>query len=237
MHDAVPSDRVFGGAGPGLLLLSVVAGTMDSLSFLKLGHVFTSAMSGNTILFGLALGQGHLSAAAHSIAAFLGYVAGVAVAAAVFRHAEAVRRHGAFRVLAGETALLGAFALVWVAGGAPHSAASLYVLILLAAVAMGLQGAAARHLNVPGVSTIVFTSTLTNIVTDCANAVAAPGPMRLAARTWRQIAAFAAYLASAIVTGLAMGFALPAIAILPFAALLLVVGGMGAGWLQMERAG
>jgi len=34
-----------------------------------------------------------------------------------------------------------------------------------------------------------------------------------------------------------MGFALPAIAILPFAALLLVVGGMGAGWLQMERAG
>jgi uncharacterized membrane protein YoaK (UPF0700 family) len=38
------------------------------------------------------------------------------------------------------------------------------VLILLSAAGMGIQSVAARRINLPGIPTVVFTSTLTSIV-------------------------------------------------------------------------
>jgi uncharacterized membrane protein YoaK (UPF0700 family) len=64
----------------GIGLLSFTAGSMDAIAFLALGDVFTSAMTGNTVLLGLAIGQGQVSAAMHSLTAFLGYAFGVALA-------------------------------------------------------------------------------------------------------------------------------------------------------------
>jgi Protein of unknown function (DUF1275) len=42
----------------GLALLGFASGSMDALAFFNLGEVFPSAMTGNTALLGLALGQG-----------------------------------------------------------------------------------------------------------------------------------------------------------------------------------
>ena len=42
----------------GLALLGFASGCMDALAFFNLGEVFPSAMTGNTALLGLALGQG-----------------------------------------------------------------------------------------------------------------------------------------------------------------------------------
>src|SRR4051812_41106296 len=92
-------------SGVALGLLSFAAGSMDAIAFLALGDVFTSAMSGNTILFGLALGQGRLSAASHSLAAFAGYVIGVAGAALPLRTAT----RGIERTIALEALFLAAF--------------------------------------------------------------------------------------------------------------------------------
>ncbi len=45
------------GEGIALALLSFVAGSMDAIAFLTLGDVFTSVMTGNTILLGLRSGK------------------------------------------------------------------------------------------------------------------------------------------------------------------------------------
>jgi uncharacterized membrane protein YoaK (UPF0700 family) len=215
-----------------LALLSMAAGTMDSLSFLKLANVFTSAMSGNTILFGLALGQGRIPAASHSVAAFCGYVLGVTAAA--WPLSRATGKIGISRatewVLAGEAVFLGAFAVVWLAYGGPSSVTLLYALILLSAVGMGLQGATARHLNVTGISTVVFTSTLTNFISALAAAVFRPRHHNITMQTWRQMLMFGIYLVSAVLTGLAASSMLWVMVCLPFAlvAAALVIYGLRA---------
>jgi hypothetical protein len=50
-------------ADVGLALLGFASGSMDALAFFNLGQVFPSAMTGNTALLGLALGQGDVIAA------------------------------------------------------------------------------------------------------------------------------------------------------------------------------
>ncbi|CAG4910809.1 unnamed protein product [Acidocella sp. C78] len=52
-----------------LAALAFVSGSADIFAFLKFHDVFTSAMTGNTALLGLALGQGHILAAQRSLAA------------------------------------------------------------------------------------------------------------------------------------------------------------------------
>ena len=52
-----PKERVDPG-DVGLALLGFASGSMDALAFFNLGEVFPSAMTGNTALLGLALGQG-----------------------------------------------------------------------------------------------------------------------------------------------------------------------------------
>src|SRR3989454_10880597 len=42
-----------------VLMLTWAAGSVDAISYLALDHVFTANMTGNTVLLGLAIGQGH----------------------------------------------------------------------------------------------------------------------------------------------------------------------------------
>jgi uncharacterized membrane protein YoaK (UPF0700 family) len=186
--------------GTALALLSFTAGSMDAIAFLTLGDVFTSAMSGNTILLGLAVGQGRMSAASHSLAAFVGYVAGVAVATLPLR----TPTRGVEWTLILEVLLLVAFAGLWTACGGPVSPPAAYALIVLSAIAMGLQGAVGRAIRIPGIPTVVITSTLTAIVAGLSERVLAGNRPVLAASTKQQIGTFLMYLASAIVTGFAV---------------------------------
>jgi len=66
-----------------LLGLTLVAGSIDAISYLGLGHVFTAMMTGNTVLLGLALAQGEVRAALRNILALLGFSAGVFVGAMI----------------------------------------------------------------------------------------------------------------------------------------------------------
>src|ERR671918_41811 len=66
-----------------LVFLSLASGCTDVLSFLRLGNVFTSAMTGNTALLAIALGQGQLFAAMRSLMALIGFIIGIAVATAL----------------------------------------------------------------------------------------------------------------------------------------------------------
>jgi uncharacterized membrane protein YoaK (UPF0700 family) len=215
--------------GVALALLSFTAGSMDAIAFLTLGHIFTSAMSGNTVLLGIALGQGRMAAAALSVAAFLGYVAGVAGAAVPL----GAPSRGIERTLRAETLFLAAFAALWTLSGGPAPAPLAYALIVLSAIAMGMQGAVGRSVRIPGIPTVVFTSTLTAIVASLAErALARERPVMTVLTRW-QFETFVVYLASAALTGFALIRAPAGVAFLPLASGLALVLGLWLRWLKL----
>jgi uncharacterized membrane protein YoaK (UPF0700 family) len=210
--------------GAALALLSFAAGTTDAIAFLALGGVFTSAMSGNTIVFGVALGQGQLATASRSLAAFAGYICGVAAAEATLR----APTHGIRRTLGLESLLLAVFAVWWTARGDVRNHPDPYGLIVLSAVAMGLQGGIGRAMRVSGVPTIVITSTLTAIVGGLVERALARQRPLASTTAHQQIAAYLAYLAGAIIAGAAVWAGwLVALPFVPFAAVLIL-------WLQLR---
>ena len=69
------------GAVRELLLLSLTAGSADAAGFMGLGHVFTSNMTGNVVLLGIAIGSGHVSEAARSSYVLMVFMVGACLGA------------------------------------------------------------------------------------------------------------------------------------------------------------
>jgi uncharacterized membrane protein YoaK (UPF0700 family) len=151
-----------------LLVLTWAAGSVDSVSYLGLGHVFTAMMTGNTVLLGLALAQGELLAAARSILALLGFALGVTLGAMIVERdeSEAEWPHVVTAALAFEAAVLLAFAVLWYWSGAERGVHAIHGLIVLLGTAMGIQAAAVRRLDVPGIATTYITGTITSLFVD-----------------------------------------------------------------------
>lgn len=151
-----------------LLALTWAAGSVDAISYLGLGHVFTAMMTGNTALLGLALAQGEVWAVLRSIIALVGFAAGAAVGALI------VERGGERDVwppavtwaLALEGTVLLLFSVVWALSGPGRGEGAVHILIVLSGVAMGIQAAAVRRLGVPGIATTYITGTLTSLMVD-----------------------------------------------------------------------
>src|SRR3974390_2616053 len=61
------------------IALTFASGAADVASFTRLGDVFTSVMTGNIVVWGLAGARGPLTLASHTAVAVAGYIAGVAV--------------------------------------------------------------------------------------------------------------------------------------------------------------
>jgi uncharacterized membrane protein YoaK (UPF0700 family) len=149
-----------------LVLLTVVTGLVDAVSYLTFGHVFVANMTGNVVFLGFALaGAPGLSASASLVAlvafflgAFLGGILATRCAAHRGRH---------LRTAMGCSALLVAIAAILaLAVGKPVSEPARYTLIVILGLAMGGQNAAARRLAVPDLTTTVLTLTLTGIASD-----------------------------------------------------------------------
>jgi uncharacterized membrane protein YoaK (UPF0700 family) len=157
----------------------MVAGIVDAISYLGLGHVFTAMMTGNTVLLGLALGQGQVLQAFRSVLALVGFMAGVAVGELVVGRDDADEAwpHVVSEALAMEAVVLAVFAaiLTWT----PLDASVVHLLIGLSAVAMGIQSSAVRRLGVPGIATTYITGTLTSLVVGIVERLRAHGPLRL----------------------------------------------------------
>ncbi|WP_198017238.1 DUF1275 family protein [Methylocapsa acidiphila] len=154
-------------------------------------------------LLGLALGQGRVIAALTPFAALAGFLLGAAAASAFVELArDKLLPSKAIRaLLAIEAGLLVGFALLFQIAPPPVAGAWLYGLIPLGAAAMGLQSVAARLIGRPGITTVVFTSTLTAIATAATAAVLRP-PRRLPVAAKRQIGIFATYGVGAATCGL-----------------------------------
>ncbi|MBU2740663.1 MULTISPECIES: YoaK family protein [Acidithiobacillus] len=191
MNERSSAPQRLGKSDRNMHLLSATSGGADIVAFLKFHMVFTSAMTGNLALFGIAVGQGRLLSATHSLAALLDFIVGIALGSMWKEHLNGLRI-----LLCIETFFLGIYALVWMLVGFPGDGVLLYVLIMASALSMGLQSVAARLINVAGVPSVVFTNTLTSIVITFVENLRKKRPLPFA---WhQQLAALFAYLVGAI---------------------------------------
>ena len=211
----------------GLAFLAVASGSADVIAFLMLGQVFASAMTGNTALLGIAISQGDMVAASQPITALGGFVAGAALASALYNPKDTAFRLSTIlrTLLLLEILCLGAFAVLWQVAGHPSGGAVHYALILLCSSGMGIQGVAAKRINAPGVNTIVFTSTVVTIVLSTAEIllgrVDSPA---IRGATKRQVAVFGAYALGAVVAGLLQLSEFPLLVWMPLAAAVVALG-------------
>lgn len=152
-----------------LLLLTFSTGLIDAVSFLGLGHVFTANMTGNIVFLGFAVaGTPGLSFVRSLVSLgmfLLGALGGGRLAKAMASHAipqwliTAVLTEAGF-LLAAALAAIG----FDISSGAP--AISVYAVIALTALAMGLRNATVRRVAVPDLTTTVLTLTLTGVAAD-----------------------------------------------------------------------
>jgi uncharacterized membrane protein YoaK (UPF0700 family) len=148
-----------------VLLLSIAAGSADAAGFIGLGHVFTSNMTGNTVLLGIAIGQGHIVDAARSLYVIVIFMLGVALGARIGRGvADEDWPRIAARLIGLEKIILLLFAVGWTIAPRGVEAWDDAFLALLA-LAMSLQSVAWTRLRAPGVGTTAITSTITALAT------------------------------------------------------------------------
>lgn len=166
-------------------LLTLVAGQADAVGYVAMGGVFAANMTGNTVLAGLSLGEGHFDLAANRLAPLLTFFLGAMIARLLLR-----LFHRPAMPLLLEAALLAVIGLLPI-DREPS--------LMLVALAMGLQASAITHFGGTAVSTVVVTSTLARIAEATLDRVWPTGrPLpsvatpRLLALTW------IGYLAGAI---------------------------------------
>jgi uncharacterized membrane protein YoaK (UPF0700 family) len=193
---AVPRRRL-------VLLLGGSAGFLDAVGYLTLG-LFTANMTGNTVLLGIAIGQGNWGAMARALLAIAAFVGGAAAGALLLRGR---RRLG--HIFGLEAACLVAGLAAWVHLRHPHSGGVIpgptaLPLIALLSAAMGAQSAAVRRAGEQRISTTYVTGTLTSLAVDAVSGILArreepPRPER--SSLLLLVGIWASYVAGAVVGG------------------------------------
>jgi len=223
-----------------VLLFTWAAGGVDAISYLA-AHVFTANMTGNTVLLGISLGQGKAGAVLRALVAMIAFIAGILLGAVLAgeggdkaRTVAAVRRE-----VIVEACILALFAAAFLLPLPKDSEAITALLIVLSAVAMGLQSAAVKRLHLPGIATTYITGTITSLFTGLVHhwsqakplqaAHSGPAPrLKMNRFLVLQAEVFLSYAAAALATGAlytrwpAVVAWLPAIAITAVAILLKV---------------
>jgi uncharacterized membrane protein YoaK (UPF0700 family) len=197
-----------------LVLLTLTTGAVDASCFLHLGNVFSSVITGNLVLLGVAAATQSASLAIHSGVALAGYSAGVLIGAPIATRRARGGETWPLSVsitLVAEFCVLAAFSVGWeLTGGRPGSTAQVLLIAALAG-AMGIQSAAVRQLG--GMSTTYLTGTLTAVVTELVTRDRGPGFAR-------SVGVLAAIVSGAVVGGLVAEHApawLPAAIMTPLA--------------------
>jgi uncharacterized membrane protein YoaK (UPF0700 family) len=148
---------------PMLLGLTVVSGVVDAYSFLQMGHLFVANVTGDVlfIAFGIAGAQGFSAPAA--LITLIVFFLGAFLGGRIFTYFGVHRGHLLAIVAAIEATLLAvATGFAATLDGSPVNGDK-YTLIVLLALAMGLQNALAFKLAVPGLTTSVLTQAITGI--------------------------------------------------------------------------
>ena len=175
-----------------LLTLTAVTGLVDSVSYLRLGHVFVANMTGNVVFLGFSADHHSGLSPATSIVAIAGFALGALAGGRAAHSLSAARpRHWLAGAFAAEAILLGLAAALIGAGVLPLTGHGSYATIVIMAAALGVQNSTVRHLGAPDLTTTVLTLTLTGLTADSA-LTGGPG-----AKPHRRLGSIAAMLGGA----------------------------------------
>jgi uncharacterized membrane protein YoaK (UPF0700 family) len=160
--------------------LSFSAGMYEAICFLAFGKVFAGFQTGNLVFLGFGVAGTRPPSGPNPVTVVISlaaFAAGVVLAIPILkgfgggqetgRNVSQVWPRPVSIALAIAFILQAAFFAVWITTTSPASLA--YILIALAAFAMGLQANAIRSLNVPGISTTAFTATFVDLVAGVAS--------------------------------------------------------------------
>jgi uncharacterized membrane protein YoaK (UPF0700 family) len=149
-----------------LVALTAVSGVTDAASYLGLGHVFTSNMTGNWVALAFVTTGARDIQVLRLGLSFVGFLTGAAIAGQIARRPWKGGRKGwpkgvtvGLLFAAGVQVLVTSLWAVW-----PSSLDNLLAFLL--ATSMGCQGGVVRMLDIADVPTTVITSTVTGLVFD-----------------------------------------------------------------------
>lgn len=188
-----------------MAVLALTTGAVNAVTYLRLGKVFSSVITGNLALLGVSAGQQNAGLALNGGLALAGYGVGVLVGGALAGTPDEDQPawpRQATVTLAAELAVLAGFSSGWLASGGHPSGGPRLTLLAVAAAGMGMQSTAVRRLG--PMSTTYLTSTLIGIL------------QALAIRRWpsqwqRSTGVLLAYVIGAVLGGLAVLLAPPAV--------------------------
>jgi uncharacterized membrane protein YoaK (UPF0700 family) len=218
------------------IALTFGSGAADVASFTRLGGVFTSVMTGNIVLWGLAAARGSLTLASHTAVSIAGYIAGVAGGTWI---AHGVKNDAApseassggvlpghvIWVLLAELTLLAGFTVGWEVSGASPAGWGQFGLLATLAAAMGIQSSAVNDMGLTQVSTTYLTGTLTGLVASLVS------PGQDTPHGLRRFGVLIGLVAGASLCGLFVATAADAVpALLLAAAITTIVAASGPGW-------
>ncbi len=152
-----------------LLVMTVVTGMVDAISFLSLGRVFTANMTGNIVLLAFATARVSGLSISRSLTALLAFLVGAILGGRVMARAtSATLIRFAAQAFLMEVAFLFAASFCGIGYQADLLKYSFqsFALIALTALAMGTRNAAVRKLAIPDLTTTVLTLTITGIGAD-----------------------------------------------------------------------
>ncbi len=176
---------------PLLVSLTVLSGVVDAVSYLVLGHVFVANMTGNVLLLGLAIVGAPGFSVASSAIALAAYLVGSLLGGRISRQLRAHPGRHLGTASAIQASFLFAASVLIAVTSAPHGTLRESLIVVLA-VAMGIQGSTARSLAVEDLSTTVLTQTITGLAADSQLGT------EDRARSFRRLVTIAAMLAGAV---------------------------------------
>lgn len=148
-----------------MLALTFSTGIIDAVGYLGLDRVFTGNMTGNVVILGMGLAGATDLPVVGPLIALAGFMAGAAAGGRALRGGNPAwtARH---------SVLFAAVGLVIAVAAVPASLIESpglwlqYSVTAALGLAMGCQAAAARHVAVKDVTTVVVTSTITGLASD-----------------------------------------------------------------------
>lgn len=150
------------------MALAATSGSADAIGYLALGHVFTSAMTGNLTLLGIALAHRDGLRIGRVFASLVCYMAGAAFGARIARTPEAgdpIWPPAVTRALAIEAILFVLYAVGWWIGGPQPDLDAKAILLGVGAAALGIQSSAMqRFASGVGLNTTFLSGSLVRLV-------------------------------------------------------------------------
>jgi len=152
---------------PVLFGLAAVTGIVDAVCYLAFGHVFTANMTGNVVLLGFAVAGAEGLSVSRSLTALGAFLIGAVLGVRLAKSMNPSRHRWPAAAFGCEAALLVVSAtMAGSASAGATPATTVYLVIVLTGVAMGMRNATIRRLGEREVNTTVLTMTLTGIAAD-----------------------------------------------------------------------